>query len=117
MPFIKIKDQTKSQTENRLTQLFDRKVNKMSIDVNISYYVSIDNNNFSFYIIYSYNEEELNKANLIEDLEDYSTKKLYLGLCEEFPEEKEELKEIQNDRDDLIDFIMNKIDDKMAEIK
>ena len=89
----------------------------MSIDVDVSYYVGIDNNNFSFYIDYSYNEEELNKANLIEDLEDYPTEKLYLGLCEEFPEEKEELKEIRDDRDALIDFIMNKIDDKMAEIK
>lgn len=89
----------------------------MSIDVNISYYVGIrDNNNFSFYIIYSYNEEQLNKASLIEDLEEYPTEKLYLGLCEEFPKEKKELKKIQNDRNDLIDFIMNKIDDKMAEI-
>ena len=89
----------------------------MSIDVNISYYVGIrDNNNFSFYIIYSYNEEQLNKASLIEDLEEYPTEKLYLGLCEKFPKEKKELKEIQDNRKDLIDFIMNKIDDKMAEI-
>ncbi len=88
----------------------------MSIDVDVSYYVGIDNNNFSFYIIYSYNEEELNKANLIEDLEEYPTEKLYLGLCEEFPEEKEELKEIRDDRDALIDFIMDKIDEEMGYI-
>ena len=88
----------------------------MSIDVDVSYYVGIDNNNFSFYIIYSYNEEELNKANLIEDLEDYSTKKLYLGICEEFPEEKEVLKEIRDDRDALIDFILDKIDEEMCDI-
>ncbi|MUG09444.1 hypothetical protein [Commensalibacter melissae] len=88
----------------------------MSIDVNISYNVGITNRHFSFYIDYFYNEEQLNKDNLTEDLEEYPTEKLYLGLCEEFPEEKEELKEIQDDRDALIDFIMDKIDEEMGYI-
>lgn len=88
----------------------------MSIDVNISYNVGITNRHFSFYIDYYQYEEQLNKDNLKKDLEDYSTEKLYLGLCEEFPEEKEELKEIRDDRDALIDFIMNKIDAEMSDI-
>ena len=88
----------------------------MSIDVNVSYRVVINNSHFSSYIDYNYINEQLNKYNLTKDLKDYSTEKLYLGLCEEFPEEKEELKEIQNDRNDLIDFIMNKIDNKISEI-
>lgn len=85
----------------------------MSIDVDVSYCVSMANYNFSFEIEYFYDDEESNKDSLIENLEKYSTEKLYLGLCEEFPEEEEELKEIRDDRDALIDFIMNKIDDKM----
>ncbi len=88
----------------------------MSIDVDVSYNVGITNRHFSFYIDYYQYEEQLNKDNLKKDLEDYSTEKLYLGLCEEFPEEKEELKEIQDDRDALIDFIMNKIYEEMSNI-
>ncbi|MFS2220717.1 hypothetical protein U0839_07965 [Commensalibacter sp. A3DC] len=49
-------------------------------------------------------------------MKNFSNKELYLGICEEFPEEKEELKEIQDDRDALIDFIMNKIDEEMSDI-
>ena len=85
----------------------------MSIDVDVTYCVSMANYNFSFEIEYFYDDEESNKDSLIENLKNYSTEKLYLGLCEEFPEEEEELKEIRDDRDALIDFIMNKIDDKM----
>ena len=88
----------------------------MSIDVNISYNVSITNRHFSFYIDYYQYVDQLNKDKLKKDLEDYSTEKLYLGLCEEFPEEKEELKEIQDDRDALIYFIMNKIDAEISDI-
>lgn len=54
----------------------------MSIDVNISYNVGITNRHFSFYIDYYQYEEQLNKDNLKKDLVDYSTEKLYLGLCE-----------------------------------
>lgn len=88
----------------------------MSIDVNISYNVGITNRHFSFYIDYYQYEEQLNKDHLTEDLEEYPTEKLYLGLCEEFPEEKEELKEIQDDRDAMIDFILVKIDEEMCDI-
>lgn len=88
----------------------------MSIYADVSYCVGTDNNHFSFYIDYYYNEEQLNIDNLTKDLENYSNKELYLGLCEEFHEEKEELKEIQDDRDAMIDFIMNKIDEEMSDI-
>ena len=88
----------------------------MSINVNISYNVSITNRHFSFYIDYYQYVDQLNKDKLKKDLEDYSTEKLYLGLCDEFPEEKEELKEIRDDRDALIDFIMNKIYEEMSDI-
>lgn len=88
----------------------------MSIDVNISYNVGITNRHFSFYIDYYQYVDQLNKDNLTEDLEEYPTEKLYLGLCEEFPEEKEELKEIRDDRDALIDFILDKIDEEMCDI-
>lgn len=88
----------------------------MSINVNISYNVGITNRHFSFYIDYYQYVDQLNKDKLKKDLEDYSTEKLYLGLCEEFPEEKEELKEIRDDRDALIYFIMNKIDAEISDI-
>ena len=88
----------------------------MSIDVNISYNVGITNRYFSFYIDYYQYVDQLNKDNLKKDLVDYSTEKLYLGLCEEFPEEEEELKEIRDDRDALIYFIMNKIDAEISDI-
>ena len=88
----------------------------MSINVNISYNVSITNRHFSFYFDYYQYVDQLNKDKLKKDLEDYSTEKLYLGLCDEFPEEKEELKEIRDDRDALIYFIMNKIDAEISDI-
>ncbi|AYN86263.1 hypothetical protein [Commensalibacter melissae] len=88
----------------------------MVMNVDLSYCVAICNRHFYFCIDYFYDDKQSNKDNLTKFLENFSNKELYLGLCEEFPEEKEELKEIQDDRDALIDFIMNKIDKKMSDI-
>lgn len=88
----------------------------MSIYAAVSYCVGICNRHFYFCINYFYIDEQSNKDNLTKYLKNFSNKELYLGLCEEFPDEKKELKEIRDDRDALIDFILDKIDEEMSDI-
>lgn len=78
-----------------------------SLYIESQYLIEMANNYFRFAIYYD------NINNLTEELKNFSSKELYLGLCEEYSEEKEELDGIKDDRSDLINFIFEKIEDEM----